>query len=247
MASGKKDAEKCPVCGSDDVTRLSETAYRPEWSCRYCGHLWKDLVSPERMKVPKSTVDKMREVLESNLSVYYVKDEEVNRQREKAKEKAIAYMLDNLVKGPRRGGTNAALPEYATMFGSSDNWTALQKAILIRDPECPICGKPTKEVHHIRPRHLRGTDHPSNLVGLCLECHDEIHRQIDDGIQRVLEEAYDRVKPPMKSMSLESFDKPRVICDDCCRKGRFGRCVFFDKPLITEPGVHCEEHRREDE
>lgn len=38
------------------------------------------------------------------------------------------------------------------------------------------------EVHHIRPRYLRGKNHPRNLVCLCTKCHDEVHRRIESGI-----------------------------------------------------------------
>ena len=44
------------------------------------------------------------------------------------------------------------------------------------------CGEPADEVHHIRPRHLGGTDHPRNLVPLCEACHDEIHRRLDAAV-----------------------------------------------------------------
>ena len=91
-------------------------------------------------------------------------------------------------------------------FGS-DVWNALEKAILIRDPMCRICGqRESREVHHIRPRHLKGKDHPRNLIGLCLECHDEVHRRIDRGIQDVLESSLGiRIMPMGNQSDLTSF------------------------------------------
>lgn len=93
------------------------------------------------------------------------------------------------------------------MFGS-DEWAALKRGVLLRDPVCQMCGiRPTKEVHHIRPRFLKGTNHPRNLIGLCLECHDEVHRYIEDGIQKVLEDSLsiDPPGPPKGQTTLAGF------------------------------------------
>lgn len=79
---------------------------------------------------------------------------------------------------------------------------------MLRDPICRICGKrPTKEVHHIRPRFLKGTDHPRNLIGLCLECHDEVHRKIDNGIQTALMESLD-INPPASEYEPIEIETP---------------------------------------
>lgn len=47
------------------------------------------------------------------------------------------------------------------------------------DHECMRCGGYASEVHHIRPRQFGGGDHPRNMMPLCKDCHDEIHRRID--------------------------------------------------------------------
>lgn len=75
------------------------------------------------------------------------------------------------------------------MWSSSD-WTAIREAVLIaHGRRCAVCGEEADEVHHIRPRHLGGKDHPRNLVPLCEACHDELHRRLDAGISRAIEGA----------------------------------------------------------
>lgn len=46
-------------------------------------------------------------------------------------------------------------------------------------------------MHHIRPRFLNGKNHPQNLICLCRDCHDEVHRRIDAGIDEVLRNSLD--------------------------------------------------------
>jgi group II intron reverse transcriptase/maturase len=52
-------------------------------------------------------------------------------------------------------------------------WQEHRRQILERDRyTCQHCGgKDNLEVHHIQPRHKRGTDNPSNLVTVCEHCH----------------------------------------------------------------------------
>lgn len=42
---------------------------------------------------------------------------------------------------------------------------------------CETCGICVDErhVHHILPRSLGGTDYPTNLVRICVDCHNTIH------------------------------------------------------------------------
>ena len=139
--------------------------------------------------------DKMRAQLESTLQVFYVKNVETNKEREKQKSQTIDWVILHTMRGPIKGGvkgTETQNPDYVWSFGS-DVWAGERKCIILRDPVCRICGKnPSVEVHHIRPKHLGGNPtHPGNLIGLCLECHDEIHRKIDNGIQIVLEDSLD--------------------------------------------------------
>jgi len=78
------------------------------------------------------------------------------------------------------------------------SWPILMVLVLNRDGnKCVACGKPQKEiryeteyeglhgdftyswsktnleVHHIIARKYGGTDHPTNLISLCLECHNK--------------------------------------------------------------------------
>ena len=143
--------------------------------------------------IDMSEWDDIREVLDTVLVPYMTKNEETNRRRQIQKAKAVDWMLAQLKKGPvlggvRGNGSTTELPDYVDMFGSSV-WEADRKAIILRDPVCRACGKnKSTEVHHIRPKHLNGSYyHPRNLIGLCTECHDEIHRRINSGIDMVIE------------------------------------------------------------
>ena len=40
---------------------------------------------------------------------------------------------------------------------------------------CVLCDGPIDRYHHIVPRHLGGSNTPENLVGLCENCHAELH------------------------------------------------------------------------
>lgn len=132
----------------------------------------------------------MRNVLDECLEVWYVKDTEINKKREKDKKRAIDWIITGILDGPDINGvrgSSTSNPDYIWTFGSSV-WKGEQRCILIRDPICRVCGiRSSVEVHHIRPKHLQGNpEHPRNLIGLCMECHDEVHRRIDAGIQTAI-------------------------------------------------------------
>lgn len=42
---------------------------------------------------------------------------------------------------------------------------------------CQICGKPTRNIHHIEPGKMgrRRNHHIANLITLCHVCHDRVH------------------------------------------------------------------------
>lgn len=40
---------------------------------------------------------------------------------------------------------------------------------------CVLCDGPIDHYHHLVPRHLDGSNTPENLVGLCEDCHAELH------------------------------------------------------------------------
>lgn len=140
--------------------------------------------------------EKMRVQLDKTLEVFYTKNVETNKKREEDKKKAIDWIVNTIMQGPVKGGIQGSSynnPDCSWTFGDSYIWEGEKKCILIRDPICRICGKnPSVEVHHIRPKHLKGNPiHPGNLIGLCLECHDEVHRRIDKGIQKAIDESLD--------------------------------------------------------
>lgn len=182
----------CPSCGNK-VNKTTGISYDPRINCCTCGMSWFNITSTKGIKVDSDPkISEMRKALEDTLVAFHVKrDENENIRRDKARDKAIEWLLSELLKGPIKGGTLSDVIYECQTFGS-DLWVALQKAILIRDPMCKICNqRPSREVHHIRPRHYGGKNHPRNLVGLCLECHDEVHRKIDLGVQRTLEKSLD--------------------------------------------------------
>ena len=152
--------------------------------------------------------DRMRKALDDTLEVYYVKDEQKNRERESDKSETINWIISEIMKGPEPAGIQGSdgnNPRFTWTFGY-DIWEGEKKCIIIRDPICRICNKnPSVEVHHIRPKHLKGNPtHPRNLIGLCLDCHDEVHRRIDKGISKVIEESIGFV--PVQTHTLDRFN-----------------------------------------
>ena len=147
---------------------------------------------------------KVYEVLDRTIEVYEVRDPKVTAERYELKRKSIEWLMTELKKGPIQGGTLADTNENIWGFGGTE-WDAVRDAVrVIYEDKCAICGKPAREVHHIRPKHLKGKNHPRNLILLCNDCHDEVHRKIDQGIQNVLNESLS-VSPMVESVSLEKF------------------------------------------
>lgn len=133
--------------------------------------------------------DEIREQLAHDIEVWYTKKEDVNRQREEDKKRTIDWIIERMKKGPQPGGTRIEAPEFTYTFGSL--WEPITKVMRMRYPTCQICkDRRTIEIHHIRPKFLRGAkEDPCNLIALCVECHDEVHRRMDAGITKVIEEA----------------------------------------------------------
>lgn len=131
--------------------------------------------------------NEIREQLEHDLEVYYVKDAQTNRQREKDKQDTIDWIIGRMQEGPAPAGVRTKMPEFSWLFGSV-LWETVSKVIRMRHPICAMCGeRQTVEIHHIRPRYLRGAESdPRNLIWLCKECHDEIHRAVDKGIDEAI-------------------------------------------------------------
>lgn len=155
----------------------------------------------------------LRDMLVHYLPVYYVKNDDTNRKREKDQEDTAQWLINEYLLGPLAEGTMARPPEFTYTFGDSALWEAEKRLVLYCQPNCAICGAPVKEVHHIRPRFLNGTNHPRNLIGLCLECHDEVHRQLDSAITEAIAKSvpgakamHDAVKGNM-NRKLEDYEK----------------------------------------
>lgn len=134
--------------------------------------------------------NQIREMLDGVFEVYYTRNEDLNREREADKKATIDWLISEYRQGPALGGTRASRPVFTYTFGTSV-WVGIKRMVLMCQPDCAICGRPVKEVHHIRPKFLKGTDHPRNVVGLCSECHDQVHRDIDLGIENLLKRTPD--------------------------------------------------------
>ena len=46
----------------------------------------------------------------------------------------------------------------------------------LQDGHCVLCSGAIEHYHHIVPRHKGGSNTPENIVGLCNECHSEVHQ-----------------------------------------------------------------------
>jgi 5-methylcytosine-specific restriction protein A len=76
-------------------------------------------------------------------------------------------------------------------------WQKKSKRYRQKHPRCAICGKPAKQVHHIKHRKFGGTDDDFNLISLCDECHTKLHQEETDGsfgvwiLKRLIEEGHE--------------------------------------------------------
>lgn len=50
-------------------------------------------------------------------------------------------------------------------------WRRIREQVLAEEPFCRLCGAPSEEVDHIRPKANGGSDARENLQGLCRSCH----------------------------------------------------------------------------
>lgn len=63
--------------------------------------------------------------------------------------------------------------ETAHQRGYGRRWRAVRSRILRNEPVCRTCQQaPATEVDHIVPKHLAGTDDPTNLAPTCRKCHE---------------------------------------------------------------------------
>lgn len=59
----------------------------------------------------------------------------------------------------------------AASRGYGAQWAALVRLVKRGEPRCRLCGAPTTQVDHIKPKAKGGTDDRANLQGLCDDCH----------------------------------------------------------------------------
>ena len=122
-----------------------------------------------------------RKALEDNLEVYMTKNPELNARRQKEKEQIIEWTVSQIQQGWLPEGSRTELPQ---MTWHSDYWKGVRAAVLAYyGGRCAVCGREAAEVHHIRPREFKGKNQPRNLMPLCRDCHDEIHRRLDRAME----------------------------------------------------------------
>lgn len=78
-----------------------------------------------------------------------------------------------------------------------------------------------KHIHHIIPRHIGGTDDPSNLVELSVEEHAEAHR--------ILYEQYGREEDRMAWLALSGQASKKEVCTLGYKLGRKKTDEFLEK------------------
>jgi 5-methylcytosine-specific restriction endonuclease McrA len=61
----------------------------------------------------------------------------------------------------------------------SKSYRELHRQVLERDGwRCQVCGSMQNlQVHHLRFRSQSGSDEEHNLITLCAECHEQMHRE----------------------------------------------------------------------
>ncbi len=60
--------------------------------------------------------------------------------------------------------------------GRMRGYDNIRKFVMARDSgTCVVCGKPAQHLHHVKARHLGGSNLPENLVCLCADCHTRVH------------------------------------------------------------------------
>jgi hypothetical protein len=93
--------------------------------------------------------------------------------------KKVAYTKRSRDTGDKKPWKTDLPPFHEVMLGLVPNaihknrrlWQKRRSIILkMHDYACYYCGDPANTVDHIKPRHLGGTDHTSNLVAACADC-----------------------------------------------------------------------------
>ena len=85
---------------------------------------------------------------------------------DRGQEKMLDSWIDLLERWPFVGSASSGTLSYYQQ----------QKTMAKQHFKCSVCGRPAEEVHHKIPRSKGGQNNPNNLVTLCFECHDNIHK-----------------------------------------------------------------------
>jgi 5-methylcytosine-specific restriction protein A len=62
----------------------------------------------------------------------------------------------------------------ANQRGYNYKWQQIRKAFLASHPDCALCGRPAKHVHHITALRDGGNNEWDNLISLCASCHSQV-------------------------------------------------------------------------
>lgn len=134
--------------------------------------------------------DEIRAILDERIPINPAKNKVEQMEREHNKAKTINWIIARMMAGVRPGGTRQLAPLYTQTFPPNLLWKAVRYALLCKHQTCYFCDSKAEEVHHIWPRALQGSEFdPCNLVCVCAECHDYIHRRLDEKFQLAIKDA----------------------------------------------------------
>jgi 5-methylcytosine-specific restriction endonuclease McrA len=90
--------------------------------------------------------------------------------------KTLKPYLQTLKTGPQSLSKTKQQTKFAQERTRGRTWMAIRERVLLTEPICYICKEkglitPAKEVDHIKPLFLGGTDDMENLAGICIPCH----------------------------------------------------------------------------
>lgn len=101
----------------------------------------------------------------------------------------VEWHIKSLNKGFNPEGSRDIPPWEWTNY-----WATLRSAVMMYyDYECYICKRYAGEIHHVCPRQFGGTDHPSNLVPLCMKCHHKVHQRLNSYLKFAFASAIDGI------------------------------------------------------
>lgn len=86
-------------------------------------------------------------------------------------------------KTPLKATTPLKRTPFKRKRQSDAKWRSVRKKVLdgsrgMCQARWDVCAGRAVHVHHIQRRSQGGTDNPSNLLAVCAQCHDAIHRNV---------------------------------------------------------------------